>query len=159
MDILSIIAIILALIGIVGDFLPVIPGPPLSWCAMLCLYFSETPDEPLSRTTLIVFLVLTIIITVMDYFLPGKITKLTGGHKAAERGATIGLFAGLIFTPVGMILGSLIGAFIGEFCVYKQDFAGSVKAALGSFLGFILSTGIKLIFSLIIIWKIIRCLI
>ena len=67
--------------------------------------------------------------TVIDYFVPMYFTKLTGGSRHAERGAMVGLLLGIIFTPIGMIL--------------------------GSFLGFITGTGLKTIVSVILMWKII----
>ena len=56
----------------------------------------------------------------------------------------IGLFAGLIIPPVGMIVGSLLGAFVAEFIFAKKDTFTSLKSSLGAFLGFIFGTGIKI---------------
>ena len=72
-------------------------------------------------------------------------TKLTGGSKYAGWGALIGLFVGIFLTPVGMILGSLAGAFIAELIVADKDATSSLKSAFGAFLGFISTTGLKLI--------------
>ena len=58
---------------------------------------------------------------------------------------TIGLFAGLLYPPVGMILGSLLGAFAAELLFAKKDTATSLKSAFGAFLGFLSGTGIKLV--------------
>ena len=77
--------------------------------------------------------------------IPGWFAKSTGGHKEASWGAIIGLFAGMFLTPIGMLAGALLGAFIGEFYFAQQDAMHSVKASLGAFLGFIFSTGMKLI--------------
>lgn len=153
MDTLGIIAIILAAAGILGGILPVIPGPPLSALAMLCVYFSDKADE-VSPGALAVWIALAVILTILDYIIPGKLTKLTGGHKAAERGATIGLIAGIFLTPIGMILGCFLGAFIGEMTTGASDSMKAIKAASGAFLGFILSTGMKVIFSVILLWQV-----
>jgi len=154
MDAFGIIAIILAVVGIAGGFLPVLPGPPVSWVALLLVFLSASAKDPVSVTALVLWLVIAIIITVMDYIFPSLMTKYTGGHKTAERGAFIGLFAGLVLTPVGMVLGSFIGAFIGELLVGKQDAVSSLKAAFGTFLAFILTTGIKVIYSVIMLWQV-----
>jgi len=159
MDIFGIIAIILAIAGIAGGFLPIIPGPPLSWLGLLFVYFSAKADEPISFTALMIWLAITIAISVADYILPGMLTKLTGGHKAAERGAFIGLIIGLFFTPVGMVLGSFLGAFAGEYFAERQNFGASLKAACGAFLAFILSTGMKVLFSAVVLWVIVEHLI
>jgi len=158
-DTLAILSIIFAVLGILGGLLPVLPGPPLSWVAILCLYFSSAPQEPVSKTALFVWLIIAAVLTIFDYILPGLMTKLTGGHKAAERGALIGLVVGLIFTPIGMILGSFIGAFVGE--VLSQNKEGlpsdpghALIAASGTFVAFILSTGLKVIFAGIVLWRV-----
>ena len=81
--------------------------------------------------------------------------KATGGSRYAERGAMAGLILGIIFTPVGMILGSFLGAFLSELYWGKKSAGEALKAAVGSFLGFITGTGLKTIVSCIIMWKII----
>jgi uncharacterized protein YqgC (DUF456 family) len=67
----------------------------------------------------------------------------------------IGLVAGIILTPIGMIAGSFLGAFIAEVQWGKKTSSEALLAALGSFLGFILGTGIKTIASVLILWQII----
>lgn len=47
----------------------------------------------MSLTTLIVWGVVVVIVSVIDYVVPMYFTKLTGGSKYAERGAMIGLVA------------------------------------------------------------------
>jgi len=155
MDFLGILAIILGVAGILGGFIPVLPGPPLSWVALLLVYFSDSAKDEISVTALIIWLVIATALTILDYVLPGMLTKVTGGHKAAERGAMLGLIVGLFLTPIGMVLGSFLGAFIAEFIAEKQDVFGALKAASGAFLAFILTTGMKVIFSAIVLWQII----
>jgi uncharacterized protein YqgC (DUF456 family) len=94
---------------------------------------------------LLVWLAVTGVVTVIDYVVPAWFTKLTGGSKAGGWGAIIGLFAGLLYPPVGMILGSLLGAFAAELLFAKKDTATSLKSAFGAFLGFLSGTGIKLV--------------
>ena len=67
----------------------------------------------------------------------------------------IGMLVGIFLTPIGMILGSFLGAFIAEMSYAKKDVESSLKAAFGSFLGFILGAGIKTIASVLIMWQII----
>lgn len=143
MDGFIIAAIILALIGIIGSVVPGLAGPPFSWIALLLLYFSDKAD-PVSVTTLVITAVIVILVSVVDYILPPKMTSRMGGHKAASVGATIGLFAGMFLAPIGMIGGSLIGAFLGEFLVENRGVWASFKASIGTFLGFIITTVLKL---------------
>ena len=146
---IAVVALLLGIIGIVGSVLPALPGPPLSWVGLLLVYLwgggTNGAGEPMTLTFLLVWLAVTIGITILDYIVPAYFTKLTGGSKAGGWGAVIGLFAGLLAPPVGMILGSLLGAFIAELVVARKDTATSLKSALGAFLGFLFGTGAKLL--------------
>lgn len=155
MDALGIIGLILAVIGIAGGLVPVLPGPPLSWVALFLVSLSGKAADPVSTRALVVYLVVATVITIADYVLPGLMTRVTGGHKAAEKGAMVGLLCGLFLTPIGMVLGSFIGAFLAEYIAEKQTAAASLKAAAGAFLAFILTTGVKVIFSVIVLWQVI----
>lgn len=154
MDTLSIFAIILGVFGLVGSFLPVLPGPPLSWVGLLLVYFSATANDTVTTGALVVTLLIAVVVTVMDYVLPSVLTKLAGGHKSGSMGAFIGMIAGIIFTPIGMVLGSFLGALIAELVAEKQDLAGALQAAMGTFISFILTTGVKAIYCVVILWVI-----
>ena len=157
MLVLKIIAVILGIVGLVGCILPVIPGPPLSWVGLLLVFL--THPEGMTTSLLIVWLVITVVVTILDYVAPSWITKKTGGSKAAARGTLVGLILGLIFFPPwGMIVGSFLGALISEVVFNGSAVADSVKPAFGSFLGFLLSTGLKLTASGVMLFYIIKFL-
>ncbi len=145
---IAIAAIVLGLVGIAGSILPGLPGPPLSWVGLLLVYLwgggTDGSGAPMTLTFLLVFLAVTLVITVVDYVVPAYFTKLTGGSKAGGRGALIGLVAGLLIPPVGIIVGTFLGAFIAELLIAKKDTATSFKSAFGAFLGFLFGTGAKL---------------
>ena len=108
---------------------------------------------------LIAWLAVAIVVTVLDYIVPSWITAKTGGSKAAARGTLVGLFLGLIFFPPwGMIAGSFIGALVSEIIFNGSDLQKSLKPAFGSFLGFLLSTGLKLTASGVMMFYIIKFL-
>ena len=87
----------------------------------------------------------TIVVSILDYLVPSYFTKVTGGSKAAGRGALIGMLVGIfIFPPWGMIVFSLLGAFLAELIFKKKRSTEALNAALGSFIGFIFGTGMKL---------------
>lgn len=154
-----VVAILLGVLGIVGSVVPALPGPPLSWLGMLVLYFwgsgTNASGDRMSLTVLGVWFAITAIVTAADYFLPGMLTKATGGSRYASRGATIGMLIGLFLTPIGMLLGSLLGAFIAELSWEGKTPYEALKSALGTFAGFLLGTGIKLIASGAMLWCII----
>jgi len=159
MTVLIIFAVLLAIVGIIGSVVPGLPGPPLSWVGMLLVYFAgrvgERP-EPMTLTCLLVWLGITILVSILDYVIPPKITRLAGGHKAASTGAIIGLLVGMIFPPVGIITGSLLGAFLGELLVANNGVWPAFKAGAGAFLGFMLGTGLKLCTSGVMAWLIVK---
>ena len=156
---IAILAIVLGIVGIIGSIAPALPGPPLSWVGLLCLYIwgggANSAGEPISTTFLLVWLGIVVLVSILDYIVPAYFTKLTGGSKYASWGAIAGLFVGLIFPPVGMILGSLLGAFIAELLFADKDAMASLKSAFGAFLGFMFGTGIKLICSAVMLFYII----
>ena len=152
-NLIIVLAILAGIIGIAGSILPGLPGTPFSWIGLLLLYIWG-PQE-MAMSTLLIWGVVVALVTVIDYLVPMWLTKATGGSKYAERGALIGLIAGIILTPVGMIMGSFLGAFIAELQWGKKEAGDALKAAVGSFIGFMLGTGLKTIVSVLILWRII----
>ena len=142
--IVLLIAVLLSLTGIVGAIVPALPGPPLSFASLLTVYF--ICPGTISTELLIWMLVLTIIVSVLDYVAPIWLTKVGGGSKAAIWGSTLGLIAGLFFMPIGLIVGPLAGAFFGEM-TNNSSVGKATRVALMSFVSFLLTTGAKLILS------------
>ncbi|WP_178987225.1 DUF456 domain-containing protein [Winogradskyella schleiferi] len=141
------IALLLMILGIVGSFLPVLPGPLTSWAGLLVLHFTEGVE--LSQTFLIVTLLFAIFIYVLDYIIPAIGTKRFGGSRAGMIGTMLGLIIGLLSPiPFGIIIGPFIGALIGEM-MHRNDMDKALKAAFGSFLGFIASTFLKFIVAMV----------
>lgn len=147
--IVGILAVLAGIIGILGSVLPALPGPPLSWMGMLLLYFwggTNSHGDEMSLTILLVMLGVTILVSVLDYVIPSYLTRVTGGSKAAEWGTFIGMIFGIfVMPPWGMIIFSVLGAFLAEILFANKNGSEALKSALGSFLGFIVGTGLKLV--------------
>ncbi len=143
MDIfLLIIGFFFAILGIIGAFLPVLPGPILGWIGLLLLHLTKTTKTDF--TFLGITLLLSIVIIVLDYIIPAMGTKKYGGTKYGIYGSMIGLFVGIIFGGViGIILGPFFGALIGEYLYDSSNTDRALRAAYGSFIGFVFSTGLK----------------
>lgn len=148
MDILlSVLAFLFTIVGIIGCIVPIIPGTALSFIGLLCAYWCGY--STISATTIWIWLAASVVVSLIDYFLPGYMTKIFGGSRAATIGATVGVFAGLfVFPPFGMIFGPLVGAVVGELMHDGSNKAHAVKVGLGAFLSFIVGTGIKLVASI-----------
>ena len=161
-DFLIVVAIVLALIGLVGALVPGIAGTPFSFLALLVLSFVDGIDYT-TRFLVIMGIIGAVVFTV-DYVVPVWGTKKLGGTKAGVRGSTIGLILGLLVTfifPIGFIavlLGPFIGAYIGEKSVGTDDHL-AWRSAFGSFVGFLLGTGIKTVYAGVCIYFITKDLI
>lgn len=130
------------IIGILGSFLPVLPGPPISWIGLLLLYFTEAVE--MNYWILGITLFVAVFVAILDYVIPAKGTKRFGGSSYGVWGTNIGLVVG-IFTPIpmGFIIGPFVGAFVGELIYNAKDHQRALKAATGSFIGFLASTFMK----------------
>lgn len=147
-----ILALVCGIVGVAGAVLPAMPGAPLSFIGLLLLYFCDGAD--VSATSLWVTGIFLVIVSVLDYVAPIWLTNLSGGSKQATRGSVIGLVVGLfVFPPWGLILGPFAGAFIGELMESASN-GKALRVALMSFVGFVLTTGIKIIYGGILLFMI-----
>lgn len=140
---LLILAFLLSIAGIIGCFLPIIPGPPLSFLGLLTYNFISTSE--LTSNTLIIWFFVSLAVTVLDLIIPVWGAKRFGGSSYGIYGSGIGLVAGLFFfPPIGLIVGPFIGAYIGEL-LHGKTGKEALRASLGSFIGFLTGTFVKLI--------------
>ncbi|SEL56004.1 hypothetical protein SAMN04488008_104197 [Maribacter orientalis] len=150
MDIfLLILGFILMLVGIIGSFLPILPGPPISWVGLLLLHSTSVID--MTWTFLGITLAIALLVFALDYIIPAIGTKKFGGTKAGVIGTTIGLIVALFFPilgPFGIIIWPFIGALVGEL-LNKADKKTATKAAFGSFLGFLTGTFMKFLVAIV----------
>lgn len=154
MDLVFIIIVILLLfIGLIGSFFPAIPGPPISYGALLLSHFYIFPLK--DKNDLCLWALIVVIVTILDFWVQIYGVKKFGGGKKAINGSILGLIIGIFFIPViGLIIGPFLGAFIGA-KMEGENVNNSFKIAFGAFTGFILGTLLKLLVSLYIIYIII----
>ncbi len=150
---------LLMIVGILGSFLPALPGPPVSWVGILMLYFCK--GIPTNYWLLVITLIIAVVIGILDYVIPAKGTKYFGGSKYGIWGTNIGLIIG-IFTPIpfGFLIGPFVGALVGELIYNSQEKERAFKAATGSFIGFLAGTFMKILVSflffglfLVLVWQ------
>ena len=155
MDIfLTIAAIVCSVAGVAGCIIPIIPGPALSFAAVLCAFFCT--GSSISAAEMWMWLAVTVTVTIMDYVLPSYMARWFGGTKAGTRGALVGMIVGMFFFNIpGIIFGPFVGAVAGELLHDSSDKAHALKVGFGSFLSFIVGTGVKLVVSvwmLAVVW-------
>ena len=151
------LGILAVFIGLAGAILPGLPGPPVSFLALV--FLELTAKSPFSLEFLVVMGAIMVVVTLLDYVVPIYGTKKFGGTKRGVWGSTIGLLFGIIIFPFfgivlgpfglfGVILGPFLGAYIGEITGGK-DRDQALRAAIGSFIGFLAGTFMKLAYSII----------
>jgi uncharacterized protein YqgC (DUF456 family) len=136
-----IIAFFFFLVGLLGGFIPGLPGPPLSYLGVLIIHFF-TPT-PFSNSFLFTWALVVIAVFVLDYMLQAWGVKKFGGGRKATIGTFAGLFVGLFFPPIGLLIGPFAGAFIGALSEVNGDNTRAFKVAIGSFIGFVTGTVLK----------------
>jgi len=140
--VLLILAFICLAVGIIGCIVPGLPGTPIAYAGLWIAQATDRVD--FSWQILLVWGIVTIVVSVLDYVVPAWGTKKFGGTKFGVWGSTIGLIIGLFFGAWGVILGPLVGAIIGELFGGKEV-SEALRAGWGSFVGLLCGTILKLI--------------
>ncbi len=148
---LLVLAILCGAAGIVGCVLPALLGPPIAWFGLLLVQWAI---HPFSITLLVVTAAISILILLFDFYLPVWTARRFGATKQGIRGSIIGMVLGIFFTPLGMIAGLIAGSIIGDL-IAGQNVSQATKSASGTFLGTLLTIGVKLIWCSILFWFII----
>ncbi|MFO8130163.1 MAG: DUF456 domain-containing protein [Bacteroidales bacterium] len=159
MDILwIIIGTLLLIIGFIFCILPVLPGQVLSYASLLLLQL--TNKKPFESDFLFMMAFIMIGVTVLDYIVPVVGTRKFGGTRRGTYGSMIGLVISVIILPIlgitigpfgilGLLLGPFLGAYIGE-SSSGRDSKEALRAAFGSFIGFLAGTLMKITFTVIV---------
>lgn len=145
-------------VGLLGVWLPLVPGLPLM--ALGATLFKVLQPDRLSWITVGLFVLGAILGQIMELMASGWAAKKAGAGKAGARGALIGALVGLFFGLPGVLLGPPLGALLGEWIIRKQPFKRALKAAAGAVIGlfagalgkFLMGWGLVLIFLVDAIW-------
>lgn len=148
--VIFIIAFVLLFLGLLGSMIPGLPGPPLSYIGILLIHFFA--GTQFSTSFLLTWAVIVILVFLLDYFMQVWGVKKFGGGRKAIIGTFLGLFMGLFFPPIGLLLGPFCGAFIGALLEVRGDNNRALKVAVGSFIGFVTGTILKLVISSVLFY-------
>lgn len=140
--VIIILGALLILAGLLGSFLPVLPGPPISYIGLLLLQLTANP--PFSIQFLVIWAMIVVAIMVLDNVVPAWGARKYGGSPFGVWGSIVGLIAGIFFPPLGIVIGPIAGAFLGELIGGKTS-DQAMRAAWGSFVGFLAGTLMKVI--------------
>jgi hypothetical protein len=154
---LIITGLIIAIVAVVGSLLPVIPGPPLGFAALLILSFAKD-WEPFSTEFLIIAGATALVLAVLDNVLPAEGARRYGASKSGIIGSIVGVFAGfMIMPPLGIVVGALVGAVAGELAANKSGH-DALRAGWGVFIGFMVGTAIRVAYTLGVLFFYIKAL-
>jgi uncharacterized protein YqgC (DUF456 family) len=148
-----ILGFVLIILGILGSLLPVLPGPPIAWLGLLLQNLRD--PNPFSTQFLVIWGGIVVVTIVLDYVIPIYGTKKFGGTKYGAWGCTLGFLLAFWMGPWGVIIGPFIGAFVGEM-IGGQDSNRSLKAAFGSFIGFLVGSFLKIVVCFMMLWYLIK---
>ena len=144
---LLILSAMLIISGIIGSFIPILPGPLTSWFGLFSLNLISTVE--IDKTLLIITFIIALIIFVLDSLIPIYGSKYFGATKYGIIGASIGLVIGIITPiPFGILIGPILGALIGEL-LFNNDLKKSIKSSIGVLIGFVASSFIKFVTSIV----------
>ena len=135
-----IIGLLLCIIGLIGSFVPIIPGPITSWLGLLILHLTSIIN--LNYTFLVGTFTIAISVFILDMIIPLIGLKKLGGTKKGIIGATIGLLLVFFMGPIGILSGPFIGALSGEL-TNNLGFTKALKAAIGTLIGFLAGIAMK----------------
>lgn len=140
------IAVLLMLLGLIGSFLPAVPGVLLVFGGMLLGAWIDGFTR-VGWGTVAILGLLTVLALLGDV-LGGVIgAKRVGASRAALLGAAIGGVVGIFFGLPGALLGPFLGAIAGEL-LSRRHVQQSIRVGVGTWVGFALS----LVFRVIIVF-------
>jgi uncharacterized protein len=141
--------VVLMGLGIIGAFLPTLPGTSLILIAIVIWGIVK------GFSTVSIALVVAVVVLLLSIFVDVLATywgaKYVGASKWGQIGAVVGLILGILgFLPalpfggplLGILFGPLLGAMVGEF-LYCRDLKVAIKSSVGIIVGSLLGNVIQ----------------
>ena len=160
------VALAVMLVGLLGVFLPLVPGVGLIWLAALVYAIAEgfATIDPLT------FVVLTFLATLgfsAEFWMSQAGAKVSGASiwslLAGVLLGAVGAVIGFIFFGIGAVPGALLGALIGLVLVEwyrRRDWRETLKIVGGWLGGYLASVAVQLSIGiwmiLIFVWQVLR---
>jgi uncharacterized protein YqgC (DUF456 family) len=155
---LIVLSFLLALVGMAGALLPVIPGPALGLLGLVVFGFSAA-GQGLGWGVVAGMGVLAGVLMVLDYVVPAVGAKRFGATRAGVWGSVVGMIVGFFVLPGwGIIFGTLAGAVLGELLA-GQTRGAALRAGWGVFVGNLFGVGLKLAYGMAVLVILIQALI
>jgi uncharacterized protein YqgC (DUF456 family) len=133
----------LVVLGFVGSFLPVLPGPPLTFMGLLLLALVRHFASPLTGTLVIFMGMSTMAVLILDQVIPLLGARRYGASKWGIWGSIAGMVVGCFFSPFAVLFGAFFGAVVAEWLVHRQK-GRAFRAGWGVFVGTLFGVVLKL---------------
>lgn len=135
----------LFMIGLIGTVLPILPGNLIVFAGIL-LHKLWLGDASISWNVVLLTGLLAVFAQAADWACTYWGAKRFGASWRGAFGALIGTFMALFMPPplLWIFVAPFLGAVIGELTA-QRPFAEARKAGIGSFLGGLVATAVKLI--------------
>jgi uncharacterized protein len=143
------VALLLVGTGLIGLFLPVLPGAPLIFAGLVIAAWAEDFHYA-GLWTVVLLAIITLLTLGVDFWATIFGAKKFGASKRAVIGALIGLVIGIFLGFPGIIFGPFIGAVVGELSAQK-NLKQATRAGVGATIGLVLGAAIKLALALTMI--------
>lgn len=151
MDLAVVLLIFLLFIGVIGTFLPVLPGIPFMFLVIIGFSLAEG-FHYFSTSFIVVTAILAGISLLVNYFSGIVGAKKYGASKLGVAMGLIGGFAALFMGgPFGFVLGAFLGVVVGELINDRnRDTDLIFKSAFGSLIGILGGVFIQFMMALVI---------
>ena len=136
------LAVLIMIVGIVGSFLPLLPGPPIVWLGAF-YYAYQTSFSEVGIAMLVLLAILGIVGGTADLWL-GYLGASKGGASgwatlASLVGGIVGFF---VLSVPGMLIGSIAAIVLVEWLRHR-DWQRVLRAGTGYLVGWLLATVVE----------------
>jgi uncharacterized protein YqgC (DUF456 family) len=138
-----ILAVAACIVGIIGTFVPALPGIPVIWAAMLVYGLVERFRE-ITPTFLVITFLVVAGCQVAEQYARAWGARKYGAGKAGAWGAVVGSIAGLFFMPIGLVVGPFLGAMLFELIAGRTT-REAVLAGWGGLVGVLGSVAVNVV--------------
>ncbi len=143
MEILWLVLAGLAIVvGFVGIFIPLLPGPPLIFAGLWLIAWVDQ-FRHVGMGTLSLLAGLAALAWLIDHIAALLGVKRAGASILSMLGAMIGSVLGLFGGLLGILLGPIIGAMIGEWLAVR-DHVQTARVGIAAGLSFVVAVALKL---------------
>lgn len=148
-----IVTICLLIAGLVGCFLPILPGHLILLIAAIGhRLMLGRAGSGLEWWSFVILVILMAASQAFEFFSGAAGSKWFGGTRWGALGAFIGSLVGMFFLQFGgLLLGPLIGALAFELCIARKQLKPATVSGVGSVVGTVAGMAVKLAIGLLMI--------